>query len=334
NETEYPAALDIAGYNYTESMYAADHRKYPLRVIYGSENRHDLNAWKAVTDNDFIFGQFLWTGIDFLGEAGRWPSRGSSAGLLNLAGFIKPRGYFRQSLWSDRPMAYIGTYPTPGQADNSRITDPWARLEAENPRYAREERAPSMEAFPVWNYDAGRSIRIVCYTNAAKARLELNGSIAGAVKDYDANTGIIFWDIPYQAGKLEVIGLDSNDKEIVRNAIRTSGRPEKLTLICADTAINARGGVAQLVVRIEDATGVPVSSADDEITCQIIGPGRLLGLESGNQQDMGDYNDNRQHAFHGLLQAYIQSTGEAGEIRIRFSALWLEPVEAVIKLAN
>jgi len=345
NETEYPAALDIAGYNYTEAMYASDHQKYPRRVIYGSENRHDLNVWKAVTDNDFIFGQFLWTGIDYLGEAGRWPSRGSGAGLLNLAGFIKPRGYFRQSLWADKPMAYLGTYPTPGRADNSRIKDTWALLEAENTRNMREERVPSMDAWPVWNYDEGRSIRVVCYTNAARARLELNGKVAGETKDYDTNTGIIYWDIPYQAGKLEVIGLDVSNKEIVRNSIRTSRRPEKLTLVSADTIISKNRGVAQIVVRIEDENGVPVETANDEITCQIIGPARLLGLESGNQQDMESYTDNRQNAFHGLLIAYIQTIGDAGisgeagnktdagEIRVRFSSPWLHPVETVIKIA-
>ena len=105
NETEYPSALNIAGYNYTESMYKIDHIKYPKRVIFGSENRHDLDAWKAVTDNEFIFGQFLWTGIKYPGESGRWPSRGFYSGLLDFGGFIKPRGYFRQSLWSDKPMA-------------------------------------------------------------------------------------------------------------------------------------------------------------------------------------------------------------------------------------
>ncbi|KAA6329721.1 Beta-galactosidase BoGH2A, partial [termite gut metagenome] len=84
NETEYPDALDLAGYNYTESFYLPDHKKYPNRVIYGSENGHSFDAWKAVTENPYIFGQFLWTGIDFLGEAGSWPSRGSSVGLLDL----------------------------------------------------------------------------------------------------------------------------------------------------------------------------------------------------------------------------------------------------------
>jgi hypothetical protein len=331
NETEYPAALDIAGYNYTESMYASDHHKYPARVIYGSENRHDLTAWKAVADNEYIFGQFLWTGIDFLGEAGRWPSRGSSAGLLNLAGFIKPRGYFRQSLWADKPVAYIGTYPTPGRVDNSRITDPWALLEAENPINMREERVPSMEAFSVWNYDEGRSIRVVCYTNAAKARLELNGKETGATKDYDANTGIIFWDIPFQSGKLEVIGLDQNNKEVVRYAVHTSKRPDKIALLSADNEVSKNKGVAQIVIRIEDENGIPVVTANDEITCRIIGPARLLGLEAGNQQDMGDYTDNRQNVYRGRLLAYIQATGDEGEIRIQFSSPWLKPLETVIR---
>src|SRR5690606_34194340 len=107
NETAYPGALDIAGYNYTEDRYRSDHRNYPDRVIYGSENRHDLAAWKAVTDNAYVFGQFLWTGIDYLGESGRWPSRGFYSGLLDLKGELKPRGYFRQSLWSEEPMAYL-----------------------------------------------------------------------------------------------------------------------------------------------------------------------------------------------------------------------------------
>ena len=92
NETDYPAALDVVGYNYTENRYQIDHEKYPNRILYGSETRHDLNAWKAVRDNDFIFGQFIWTGFDYLGEAGPWPSRGFTTGMIDLAGNIKPNG--------------------------------------------------------------------------------------------------------------------------------------------------------------------------------------------------------------------------------------------------
>ena len=124
NETEYPYLLDVAGYNYTEDRYAEDHAKYPTRVIYGSENGHSMESWKAVRDNDYIFGQFLWTGIDYLGESGEWPSRGFYSGFLDFGGFLKPRGHFRQALWDTKPVTYIGTYPVPSRK-NYLSTDAW-----------------------------------------------------------------------------------------------------------------------------------------------------------------------------------------------------------------
>ena len=101
--------LDVEGYNYKEALYAADHAAHPHRVIYGSENGHSSTAWQAVADNDYIAGQFLWTGIDFLGEARVWPSHASRAGLLDLAGFPKNQYYLRKSLWTDEPMVYLTT---------------------------------------------------------------------------------------------------------------------------------------------------------------------------------------------------------------------------------
>lgn len=312
NQTEYPGALDIAGYNYTESLYDSDHKKYPNRVIYGSENRHDLEAWKAVTSRKFIFGQFLWTGIDYLGESGRWPSRGFYSGLLDFGGFIKPRGYFRQSLWSDKPMAYIGTYPTQ-RRNNS------------------QERAPSMDAWPIWNYQDGQAIRVVAYTNAAKAKLLLDGVQVGDTKDYDAKTGIIYWDIPFKNGKLEVIGMDATGKEVSNYSIRSSKQPYALKIVAADKEISSNG-LAQVVVQVVDEDGVPVLLSDNELTCQVAGPGELLGLEASNNEDMSDYTDNKHRVFHGQILAYVQSNGKAGEIHLRFSSPWLKPAELTVQV--
>mgnify|MGYP000024874271 CR=1 FL=1 len=156
NHTNYPYVLDVVGYNYTENRYRMDHAAYPDRILYGSENRHDYNAWRAVTDNDFIMGQFLWTGLDYLGEAGRWPSRGFTTGLLDLAGYPKPLAFFRKSLWSEEPMTYIGTYISRSY-----------------------NRSPSMYAPPVWNYEKGETVRVVCYTNCETSELYLNGKLVG-----------------------------------------------------------------------------------------------------------------------------------------------------------
>lgn len=331
NATEYPAALDIAGYNYTESRYLTDHKQYPKRVIYGSENRHDYAAWKAVRDNGHIFGQFLWTGIDYLGESGRWPSRGFYSGLLDFAGFIKPRGHFRQALWSDKPQAYLGTYPSPlnGEVQNK---DVWSALEArENKSNANQP--PSMDAWNIWNYEAGQSIRVVCYTNADRAHLELNGRKIGESKERDDKSGIIFWDIPYAAGKLEVVGADSQNKELCRYAIRSSGRSYAIKAEAVASEIDAEGGIAQILVRIVDEEGIPVMLADDELSCNISGPASLIGMEAGDNEDMGDYTDKRQRVYHGKMIAYARARGKKGDkLKIRFQAPWLQAAELELQL--
>ena len=329
NETAYPGALDITGYNYTESFYQNDHQKYPNRVIYGSENRHELEAWKAVRDNEHIFGQFLWTGIDYLGESGSWPSRGFYSGLLDFGGFIKPRGYFRKSLWSDQPMAYLGTYPTPGKGSPSQMKDVWSQTEAEgNTNYV--EKTPSMDAWSIWNYEEGQSIRVVCYTNAAKAKLLLNGSEVGETKEYDNKTGIIYWDIPYKEGKLEAIGMDVAGKEISTYHIQTSQQPYALQIVEVDKTVDKKKGVAKIVLQVVDEKGIPVMLSDNEVTCRIMGPGRLLGLEASNNNDMTDYTDNKHRVFHGRIIAYIQADGREGDIKVGFTSPWLKQTEVKI----
>lgn len=306
NETEYPGALDIAGYNYTESKYQSDHKKYPGRVIYGSENRHDMEAWKAVRDNEHIFGQFLWTGIDYLGESGEWPSRGFYSGLLDFGGFIKPRGYFRQALWSNKPMVYIGTYPLRGGREGL-----------------------SQDAWPVWNYEEGRTVRVVCYTNASKARLELNGRVVGAEKGYDDASGIIHWDIPYASGTLAAVGLDASGKEVSRYAIRSSARPTAIAVV-EQVGELTQDGFGRIVLQVVDEQGLPVMLSDDEITCRINGPLRLVGLEAGNNQDMTDYTDNSHRVFHGRIAAYVQATGQAGQAQVSFTAPWLKGAKVLV----
>ncbi len=329
NETAYPGALDIAGYNYTESRYQLDHQRFPERVIFGSENRHDLSAWLAVRDNAHIFGQFLWTGIDYLGESGRWPSRGFYSGLLDFAGFVKPRGYYRQSLWSDKPMAYLGTYPLKGGAG---ATDVWSALESEEGQLKNE--APSMDAWPIWNYQEGQQIRVVCYTNSAQARLELNGKLVGEEKKYDEKTGIIFWDIPYTSGKLEVVGLDNHKKEIVRHAIQSTQRPTTIHATILGEQDIKSGAIIQIALQLVDANDEPVILSEDEVTCDLIGNARLLGMEAGNNADMGDYTDNKQRVYHGKMIAYVQVLGQSGDkVDIRFTSPWLKTatVQCLVK---
>ncbi len=296
NETDYPGALDIVGYNYTENRYVSDHEQYPKRVLFGSENRHDFGAWKAVMENDFVFGQFLWTGVDYLGESGRWPSRGFYSGLIDFGGYIKPRGRFREALWSEDPVIYIGTMKAP-EGD-------WQ----------------SMDAWPIWNYNEGESIRVLCYTNTAKAKLLLDGEPVGPVREYDAKTGIIHWDIPFESGLLEVVGLDASGGEVVRDAIATPGEAAQMKIVCDQTTISREGGLAMVELQIVDDQGIRVMDATHVVQCEIQGPARLLGLEASNNSDMSDYSDAEHAVFHGRILAYIKAENEAGEVVVSFKS--------------
>jgi len=311
NETDYPGALDITGYNYTEDRYTQDHAKYPKRVIFGSENGHSMESWKVVRDTEYIFGQFIWTGIDYLGESGAWPSRGFYSGFLDFGGFIKPRGHFRQALWSTKPVTYIGTYHQSTKKDDL-----------------------SMDAWPVWNYKNGEMIRVVCYTNAAKSRLMLNSKQFGEVKNQDENTGIIYWDVPYQEGKLEVIGMDKDEKAICNYALQSSDKPDAITAHSDLQKISKNRGLAQVVVQIVDEKGIPVMISEDEVTCTIDGPATLLGLEASNNSDMGDYSDNVQRVYHGRLLAYVQATGKTGKVNITFTSPWLKGSKVTVNVTE
>ncbi|MGQ1786166.1 MULTISPECIES: sugar-binding domain-containing protein [unclassified Saccharicrinis] len=308
NHTEYPGSLDVCGYNYTEGRYALDHEEYPERVIYGSENGHSMAAWNAVKNNDFIAAQFLWTGIDYLGESGAWPARGGNGGLLNYAGFVKPRGEFRRALWSEKPVAYLGT-----TTSNSNVKNLTRR------------------AWPAWNYQKGEMVKVLAFTNSGKAKLMLNGHQVGDVKEYDDETGVFFWEIPFEPGQLEVIAVNESGQEESRSVIQTSKQPHAIQIHWDKKEISREMGVAQIEIGIVDEDGIPVVLADNEITCRVNGPAKLLGLEAGNDRDMGDYRDNKQRVHNGKMIAYIQATGEQGDVEVTFSSPWLTSSKCTIK---
>ncbi|MBE2216332.1 MAG: glycoside hydrolase family 2 protein [Opitutaceae bacterium] len=307
NETAYPDALDIVGYNYTEDRYATDHARYPARVIYGSENRHGFADWQAVTENAHIFGQFLWTGIDYLGEAGPWPSRGAGSGLLDLTGAVKPRGRFREALWSDRPVVHLGTHP------------------------ARGDERRSIDVPPVWNYAAGTRVRVLGYTNAASVRLVLNGSAIGEARVRDRTTGVIAWELPFEPGRLEAIGLDDQGREMCRARLETAGVPAAMVVTADTPTLALPRGVATISIQVVDRRGVPVLDIAPEIACVVEGAGRLLGLESGNLRDTSDGADAVQAAHRGRLVAYVQAGGTAGRVLARFTTPGLPDAEIALE---
>lgn len=307
-------ALDIAGYNYKEQFYEVDHRRFPRLPIIGSENGHSLAAWEAVTHNDYISGQFLWTGIDYLGEARLWPVRGSGAGLLDTAGFEKIAYYRRQALWSEKPVLYLAAAPDEGD----RMYQPW-------------------ELFRSWNHTRGAPVRVICYTNLAGVELFCNGKPLGQGKREHGGE-YLSWIVPFERGVLEARGKTTAGESIV-DALEPALPPARLYPRLWENPAERQDGAAcggaytihQIEINLLDENGRPNASGDVRVNVSVAGPGKFLGLENGDLADCDEYAAPRRRTYQGRLIAYILTPNGATEkTTLTFSADGLPPETLVL----
>jgi len=303
-----PELLDVVGYNYQEQRYEGDHTKHPNRFIFGSENSHRYDAWLAVRDNDYICGQFLWTGIDYLGEAGLWPNRANGAGLLDLCGFKKPQAWFRQSLWSDKPMVYLcATARDPGE---------------------RRSRGRGLEEH--WNWPSDSMVSVICHTTCPEVELTLNGRSLGTKKLAEGRNGMLFWRVSYEPGTLKAIGRgDGDDCEFT---VQTAGPAKRLELLPDVKRLRADGrDVCHVEFRIVDEQGVRIPDATDKVTFTVDGPAKLIGIENGDLNTPDTGKGPSRNAYHGRGLVYIQSGSDVGQVTVRAVAPGLASASVVLK---
>jgi beta-galactosidase len=300
-----PELLDAIGYNYQEARYMDDHRKFPKRVIYGSENGHQYAAWRAVETNSYIAGQFLWTGVDYLGEANAWPNRANGAGLLDLCGFKKPIGWFRQSLWSDQPMVYLCV---PGASLNRRFN-----------------------AAEHWNWPSNATVSVACYGNCPEVTLTLNGKIIGTRKSSEAVDGVLNWQVPFEPGTLKAVGR-ANGRDVCDCVLQTAGAPRRIELLPDTTQLRADGkDVSQIEFRIVDEKGVRVRNADADVKFDLTGPAKIIGIGNGDLSNSENCQGDTHRTFQGRGLVILQATGMGGSITLQAGASGLEAASVTLQ---
>lgn len=304
-------ALDVVGYNYKEHLYEEDHRRFPDKVFLGSENHHSLEAWKAVTDRPYICGQFLWTGIDYLGEAHGWPVFGSPAGILTTAGFAKPEYYRRKSFWDSEPVMQLAT----------------------RKKEALPEGRISMS--PCWNYEPGASVIAECYTNLQKEdaymALLCNGKEVGRAYHKEAD-GAYRFSAAFEAGVLKAQYCAEDGTLLQSCQLKTTGKASRLS--CRlwqekdalsgedwETASRKTGYLYQILVELLDEKGEKTVWDDKEVKVQVQGAGELAGLDSGNLSDVTPFFSAVRKTFRGELAVYVKRTGK-GSISAALSLLY------------
>jgi beta-galactosidase len=271
----------------------------PVGPLYVAASVRAASLWRFTAVHDYVIGEFLWTGIDYLGES-RWPRKLTAFGALDSCGFRKDSYYFYRSIWTDTPMVHL---------------------------------------LPHWNWPgaAGTVVPVVAYSNCAAVELFLNGKslgvksrefpsegVTGAWNNYaepkiEATTADmqLVWDVQYEPGELKAVGYDRLGHVSAQEIVRTAGPAARLELSVDRPAI-ASGvrDVASVTVRALDADGVFVPLADNQVAFDVSGPAKLIGVDNGDPESHASYQGSTRALFNGMALALLQSTPDPGSIRI------------------
>lgn len=357
-------ANGTVGFNYTAgSKLDAYHTNYPDWAMYGSETASAINsrgiynpngywggtksgqqltsydksavgwghpasdAWYTVLTRNYMAGEFVWTGFDYIGEptpwngtgsgvVGTWPSPKSSYfGIVDTAGFPKDSYYLYQSLWN--------------------------------------ENKPTLHILPAWEEnlvakdDQGK-VKVVVYTDAASVELfyedqtgtrtslgkkefshkETEGGMysyqiyEGAGKSGAEHENLyLTWDVPYADGALVAVAYDGSGREIKTETVKTTGEASALSLSADRDAIKADGkDLCYITVDVTDQNGSIVPDASNRIQFAVEGNGEIVGVDNGNSPDHDSYQADNRKAFSGKALVIVRSTEQSGSFTLTATA--------------
>ncbi len=335
NAQKVADTLKFAGYNYAEHLYEKHHEKYPDWIIYGSETSSALRsrgiynfpAHKALLTNDnlqcssfdnsvarwgksaeqsiiddrdstFCAGQYVWTGFDYIGEPTPYTTKNSYFGIVDTAGFNKDVYYLYKSAWTD----YKAT--------------------------------PFVHLLPYWDFNEGQIIDVFAYTNAPKVELFVN-DISLGVQEIDQLHGKKIhgeWSVPYTKGFIKAVAYDDNNLIIASDEKHSFSEPVNICLKANKESIKANGtSLSFIEISLTDTDGFTVENARNRIKVEVLGEGRLVGLDNGDSTDYDQYKSNNRKMFSGKLLAIISSTLNSGDIIVTVSGIGLNTASIKIK---
>ena len=237
-------------------------------------------TWDVVKHNDFVGGQFIWTGFDYIGEPTPYafPARSSYFGIIDLAGFPKDSYYMYQSEWTDKPVLHL---------------------------------------FPHWNWIEGQTIDMWCYYNQAdEVELFINGKSQGVRKKADSHQYHVMWRVTFEPGEVKVVARKEG-KQVREQVIRTAGAPDHIRLTSDRNAIYANGkSLAFVTVEIVDKDGNVCPNAENQVFFTVEGNATIAGVDNGLQTSMERFKADNRKAFAGKCLVVLQSKKKPGNIRL------------------
>lgn len=290
--------LDVIGTNYRDEELIQAWKDKKGRKITGTEQGHTRSSWLFCRDHPAHAGQFLWPGIDYLGESRSWPLTVFNAGLIDRCGFIQPRGRERQSWWSDEPM--VSTFRRIARTEDTPA----------DPGYEAVEWKRLQVLFPDWNPITSElhEENVEVYSNAEEVELFLNEKSLGKRKTR-SDAGSSNWKVPYEPGTLKAVAM-IDGVVVATDTLRTAGKPVALRVSPDKTAIATDwNSVAHVEVQLVDENGTVVPDASDLVQFTVSGPGRIIAVDSGSVVSIEPFQASERKAYQGRCLVILQATG-------------------------
>ena len=286
--------MDVVGQNYRVDELVAYHEAHPEKAVIGTENIHDIASWLVLRDKPYMSGQFLWTGIDYLGEA-FWPNVMYTISLLDITGQAKPQGLQRKSWWSTEAMVAMVR-----KSDNNGagywVSD-WTPIDLDT-------------------YDQSW---VEVYSNCEEVEIFLNGVSQGR-KAMEKHAAPAEYRLSFRPGECKIVGYNQG-KQVAETIYNTAGAPDKIILSSNRQVLsNDWDEVAVVRATVVDSKGIVCATADHLIQFEVQGAGRLVATGNANPQNHEMYVVPEKTAYQGSCIAIVRAKDNQGKITIRAKA--------------
>lgn len=326
-------SLDVGGYNYLYNKYESDHSKYPNRIMYGAESyaKHASQNWDLVEKHPYVIGDFIWTAMDYVGEAGigsasikksgnqsqfqDWPWFNGWCGDIDLIGQKKPQSYYRDVVWCLAPITMGVERPIPSGYYQSISNWGW-QLEQQS-----------------WTFNdlTEKDIMTVnVYSRAPHVRLYLNDELLD--EKATSNTYWAGFYIPYRPGVLKAVEFDGT-KEGAYFILETTSADAAIRLTADRKEIRSNNtDLSYVTIELIDEKGrVITSNSERKINITVEGEGSLLAAGNASPTDMESFRSETPKLYNGRALAIIKSSNTEGEIKLKVTSEGLADAVITIK---
>ena len=276
-----------------KAILKADGQCSSYDVEYCSWSNLPDDDWVWQDDKDWVIGEFVWTGYDYLGEPTPydeyWPSRSSYFGICDLAGLPKDRFYLYRSHWN------------------------------------KEQH--TIHLLPHWSWGKtrkGKVTPVYCYTDYPTGELFVNGKSQGKVTKNPAerlDRYRLRWNnVKYEPGELKVVVYDANGNQAGEQIVKTAGKPAELRLEAwtAGESLKADGDdLAFVTVSLTDEAGTLIPQADDQLTFEVSGAGQFEAVCNGDATSLESFKQPTMKLFSGQLVVIVRSAKEPGTLTLK-----------------